>query len=78
MNLIVSDLLMIKFVYTLCSLTPSQIQYGRLTRAFTRKFGDTICDQVRIRMLHIISIAERQNYVRYCVCLHKEFFTLKR
>ena len=37
---------MINFVYTLCSLTPSQIQYGRFI-SLARKFGDMIRDQVR-------------------------------
>ena len=43
---------MIKFVYRLCSPTPSQIQYGRLIRALARKFRDMICDQ--IRMLYLL------------------------
>ena len=53
-NLIVNDLFVINFVYTLCSSTPGQIQYGRFTRALARKICDMIRDQVRI--LHLISM----------------------
>ena len=46
-NLIVNDLFMINFVYTLCNSTPGQIQYGQFITALARKIGD----QVRILYL---------------------------
>ena len=42
---------MMNFVYTLCSSTPGQIQYGRFKRALAKKSGDMIRDRVRILYL---------------------------
>ena len=39
------------FVYTLCSSTPGQIQYGGFKRALAKKSGDMIRHQVRILYL---------------------------
>ena len=50
-NLIVSDLFIIKSVYTLCGSTPGQFQHGRFIRALAEKMGDMIRDQVRILYL---------------------------
>ena len=42
---------MMNFVYTLCSSTPGQIQYGGFKRALAKKSGDMIRDRVRILYL---------------------------
>ena len=42
---------MMNFVYTLCSSTPGQIQYGGFRRARLGKSGDMIRDRVRILYL---------------------------
>ena len=42
---------MMNFVYTLCSSTPGQIQYGGFKRAHAKKSGDMIRDRVRILYL---------------------------
>ena len=42
---------MMNFVYTLCSSTPGQIQYGGFKRALAKKSGDMIRHQVRILYL---------------------------
>ena len=42
---------MMNFVYTLCSSTPGQIQYGGFKRALAKKSGDMIRDRVRIPYL---------------------------
>ena len=45
---------MINFVYTLCSSTPGQIQYGGFKRALAKKSGDMIRERVRILYLLIL------------------------
>ena len=42
---------MMNLVYTLCSSTPGQIQYGGFKRALAKKSGDMIRDRVRILYL---------------------------
>ena len=42
---------MMNFVYTLCSSTPGQIQYGGFKRALAKKSGNMIRHQVRILYL---------------------------
>ena len=42
---------MMNFVYTLCSSTPGQIQYGGFKRALAKKSGDMIRHRVRILYL---------------------------
>ena len=44
---LIGNLFMMNFVYTLCTSTPGQIQYGRFIRALARKIGDMILDQAR-------------------------------
>ena len=45
---------MMNFVYTLCSSTPGQIQYGGFKRALAKKSGDMIRDRVRILYLSFL------------------------
>ena len=42
---------MMNLVYTLCSSTSGQIQYGGFKRALAKKSGDMIRDRVRILYL---------------------------
>ena len=47
---------MMNFVYTLCSSTPGQIQYGGFKRALAKKSGDTIRDRVPILYLLFLRV----------------------
>ena len=47
---------MMNFVYTLCSSTPGQIQYGGFKRALAKKSGDMIRDRVRILYLLFLCV----------------------
>ena len=48
---------MMNLVYTLCSSTPGQIQYGGFKRALAKKSGDMIRDRVRILYLLFLCFA---------------------
>ena len=53
---LIGNLFMMNFVYTLCTSTPGQIQYGRFIRALARKIGDMILDQARTHSLDVNNI----------------------
>ena len=54
---------MMNFVYTLCSSTPSQIQYGGFKRVLAKKSGDMIRDRVRILYLLFLWVSLFQSNV---------------
>ena len=53
---------MMNFVYTLCSSTPGQIQYGGFKRALAKKSGDMIRDRVRILYLLFLWVSQGSKF----------------
>ena len=60
---------MMNFVYTLCSSTPGQIQYGGFKRALAKKSGDMIRDRVRILYLLFLWVSRTfKDTLRFSTC----------